>query len=356
MEHLLMMSRVVLGGLFALAVAPPAQAPSAILLEQRQREVVMVRHLREHVSDPGDGLALAADRRDLQRLRSGVPAAPAIPLPTTASDDELVDAIGALVDVWYARLVERQPFGMMPRERSAALRRVQQAIGQLQGRGRKGLDVWLAEVLIELNALIQGFSGQGELPDASIDVALRLADAAAAGRPMLTPGPYQPIPGGPGAPPPGPGAGPVPGGYPPSTPGAYPAPPLPPAGGPAPYALPPAYEAYSGQATGAVGYAACQTLRTSAGVSQSVADMVRAAECWTRTPTWPGWGEQALESLDWAVSLSIAERNCEALRTSIDALRELSPRVAALGLNAQTALAGRAERERRRLQGQSLCR
>jgi hypothetical protein len=330
-------------------VPAAAQGPSPLLLEQRQRELVMVRHLRQHVVDPGDGLALAADRRDLQRLRSGGIASPAVPLAGTASDDELVDAVGALVDVWYARIVERQPFAMMPHERLAALQRVQQAVGQLQSRGQRGLETWLPGVLAELHALMRASDGQGELQDSSVEVALRLADAAAAGRPMLAPGPYAPVGGGPGAPPPGPGLGP-----PPAT---YPTAPLPPTGGPTPYALPPAYEAYSGQAAGAGGYAACQTLRASAGVSQSVADMVRAAECWTRTPAWPGWGGQALESLDWAVSLAAAERNCDALRTAIDTVRAIGPRLTAAALaGSATALAAQGEGERRRLQGQSLCR
>lgn len=325
------------------AAPAAAQGPSSILLEQRQREVVMVRHLRQHVVDPGDGLALAADRRDLQRLRSGGRAVPVAPLSPTASDDELVDAVGALVDVWYSRLVERQPFGLMPRDRVAALQRVQQAVGQLQSRGRRGLETWLPDVLAELTPLLRAAGGQGELQDAAIEIALRAADAAAAGRPTLAPGPYPPV-----APP-----------YPPSTGrGAYAAPPSPAAGGgPTPYALPPAYEAYGGQAAGSGGYGACQTLRTSAGVSQSIAEMARAAECWTRTPTWPGWGEQALESLDWAVSLSVAERNCEALRTSLAAVREIGPRLAAAGLTAGvTALAERGEGERRRLQSHALCR
>jgi hypothetical protein len=354
-----MAGRVTCAGLLLMCVAPAAaQGPSPILLEQRQRELVMVRHLRQHVADPGDGLALAADRRDLQRLRSGTVASSPVPLTGTASDDELVDAVGALVDVWYARLVERLPFAMMPRERLAALQRAQQAVGQLQSRGRRGLETWLPEVLLELNALMRASGGQGELQDGPIDVALQLADAAAAGRPMLAPAPYPPVRGGPGAPPPGPGSVRPPATYPPSTgPGAYPSPPLPPSGGPTPYSLPPAYEAYSGQAAGAGGHAACQTLRTSAGVSQSVADMVRAAECWARTPTWPGWGEQALESLDWAVSLAAAERNCQALRTVIDTVRENGPRLAAAGLTGGVAaLADRGEGERRRLQGQSLCR
>ena len=321
--------RVACAGLLLMAVATAtAQGPSAILLEQRQREVVMVRHLRQHVVDPGDGLALAADRRDLQRLRSHVPPAPAAPLPGNASDDELVDAVGGLVDMWHARLVGRQPFGLMPRERVGTLQRVQQAMGQLQARGRRGLETWVPEVLAEVNALLAASSGQGDLHDASIDVALNLADAAAAGRPM-----------------------------PAAATGArgYPGPPLPPSGGPTPYALPPAYEAYSAQAASVGGYAACQTLRAAAGVSQSVPDMVRAAECWTRTPGWPGWGEQALESLDWAINLAAAERNCQALRTSLDTVREMGPRLGPGLLPSDTALAEHGERERRRLQSQSLC-
>ncbi len=102
---------------------------------------------------------------------------------------------------------------------------------------------------------------------------------------------------------------------------------------------------------------ACQTLRTAAGVSQGVSDMVRAAECWTRTPTWPGWGAQALESLDWAINLAVVERNCTALQTSVDSLREVGPRLSAGGLTVPvTTLARTAESENRRLRGQGLCR
>ena len=134
--------------------------------------------------------------------------------------------------------------------------------------------------------------------------------------------------------------------------------PLPPSSGPTPYTLPPAYEAYSGAAAaGAGGIVACQTLRTAAGVSQSISDMVRAAECWTRTPTWPGWGAQSLEALDWATNLAAIERNCTALSTAIESLRELGPRLSAGGLTPEvTAVARRAESDHRRLRGQSLCR
>ncbi len=211
-----------------------AQAPSPILLEQRQREIVLVRHLRQHVADPGDGLALAADRRDLQRLRFGTPQATA--LPVTATDDELLDSLRILVDVWHARLVDRTPFGLMPRDRLAGLSQAQRAVGHLQSRG------------------------------------------------------------------------------------------------------------------------ACQTLRTAAGVSQGVSDMIRAAECWTRTPTWPGWAAQSLEALDWAASLAAAERHCTALGTAVDAVRQIGARLSAGGLAGEvTTLAQRAESDQRRLRSQSLC-
>jgi len=338
-----------------------SQAQSPILLEQRQREIVLVRHLRRHVALPADGLALAADRRDLQRLRSDTPPAAAAPPSPMATDDELVDSLRVIVDLWYARLVDGTPFGMMLREHLAGLTQVQRALGQLQSRGgRSGLDVWLPEVQEELSALLRAASGQGEVSDAAIDLALRVADAAATGRPTIGPGPYPVVGPAVGASP-GPAAGPYPGSGPGAyPPGAYPgnSPPPPPSSGPTPYALPPGYDAYSGAAAaGAGGLVACQTLRTAAGVSQSISDMVRAAECWARTPTWPGWSEQSLEALDWATSLAAIERNCTALATAIDSLRELGPRLSAAALTSDvTALARRAESDHRRLRSQSLCR
>ena len=350
----------------ASAQSPP---PSLILVEQRQREVVLVRHLRSHIVDPSDGLALSADRRDLQRLRSMTPV-PLTPLQSTATDDELVDAVRVLADIWYSRLVERTAFAMMSRERLAALTQVQRAVGQLQSRGgRSGLELWLPQVQDEIAVLLRAASGQGEINDATVDYALQVADAAVTGRPIVGQGPYPvvgPPAGGPGsAQYPGAGAaGPYPGGAPPG-PGPAPTPyPSggyaggPPVGsGPTPYTLPPGYEAYGAGGAGAGGMTACQTLRTAAGVSQGVSDMVRAAECWTRTPTWPGWGAQALESLDWAINLSIVERNCTALQSAVDSLREVGPRLSAGGLTGSvTALARTAEAENRRLRGQGLCR
>jgi hypothetical protein len=95
----------------------------------------------------------------------------------------------------------------------------------------------------------------------------------------------------------------------------------------------------------------------SAGVAQSVNDMLRAAECWTRTPSWPGWGEQSLEALDWALGIATAERQCQSIAAVVQSAREIGPRLATIGLmSAVTSLAQRAEADRRRLHGQSLCR
>ena len=170
----------------------------------------------------------------------------------------------------------------MPRERLAGLTAAQRAVGQLQSRGgRFGLEDWLPQVQDELNALVRAASGQGEVSDPAIDMALSVADAAASGRPAIGPA-WSPAAPGAGARPPETYPGSGPGGPPPGA--MYPgsSAPLPPSGGPTPYTLPSGYEAYSGAAAaGAGGIVACQTLRTAAGVSQSISDMVRAAECWT---------------------------------------------------------------------------
>ena len=298
-----------------------------------------MRHLRQHVADPADGLALAADRRDLQRLRSGTPPAGIAAAIAVGHRRRAGRLLRILADLWYARLVDRTPFGMMPRERLAGLTR---ACSRRWGScsreaGAPGSTCGCREVQEELAALVRAASGQGEVSDAAIDLALRVADAAATGRPMIGPGPYPCRPAdrrrrGPAGAVPGLGPEAPAGRYPGSAPRCRP-------GGPTPYALPPGYEAYSGAAAaGAGGIVACQTLRTAAGVSQGVSDMVRAAECWTRTPTWPGWGAQSLEALDWATSLAAIERNCTALGTAIDSLRELGP--APVGRRPQAARDG----------------
>jgi hypothetical protein len=55
--------------ILCLGPAAAGQSGSAVR-KQRERELALVQHLRRHLMDPGDGLALAADRRDLQRMRA----------------------------------------------------------------------------------------------------------------------------------------------------------------------------------------------------------------------------------------------------------------------------------------------
>ena len=344
--------------------------------EQRERELALVQHLRRHLMDPSDGLALAADRRDLQRMRAGMLATPAsTPAPgMIVTDAALLDVLSVVADVWHARLVDRMPFGLIPRDRVSSLARAQEALGQLQSRtNRAGRDRFIPEMLVEVQALSRFAAGQGDLSDQAIDVALRIADQAAAGRPMVGPGPYPMMP---------PGAGYPPGQYPPTYPppsGSYPQspegpppgpagavpppgampppPPSPPSGGPSPYELPPGYAGYAPAAESAAGSAGCQTLRQSASASGSIADMLRAAECWSRQPTWPGWATQVHEALDWAAIYARLDRNCEGLDTVIDKIRELGSRTAIAGLTPEmTALAERTELDRRWMRSQSMCR
>ena len=111
-----------------------AQTPSPVR-EQRERELALVAHIHRHVVSPGDGLALAADRRDLQRMRVGTPDPPQPPPPIGAdqSDDTLLQSLAVLADLWQARVNDRVAFARM-RERSIALGRAEQALGQLQSR------------------------------------------------------------------------------------------------------------------------------------------------------------------------------------------------------------------------------
>ena len=334
--------------------------------EQRERELALVQHLHRHVLDPGDGLALAADRRDLQRMRAGAiatsvpPAAPGTPV----SDGALLETLAVAADLWHARLNDRVPFGLMPRDRVAPLARAQDAIGQLQSRASRSYrDRFIAGMLAELQALSRFAAGQGEVSDQAIDLALRVADQAATGRPM--PGPYPVSPPQGASYPPTAGRYPIdaaggalgPTGTPP--PGAMPpGPPAPPSEGPTPYELPPGYAGYAPGAQSAMAAtAACQTLRQSASASLSVTDMLRAAECWTRQPTWPGWALQVHETLDWAVTYARLDRDCGGLDAAIDKTRELGSRLGVAGMTAEiTHLAERAEIDRRWLRGQSLCR
>ena len=107
-----MLPGVVLAIVAAVSTAP--QVPADVIREQAERELALVRHLHRHVLEPSDGLALAADRRDLQRRGPGAPAGAA--LSSGASDVELLGQLTILTDLWHARVIGRAPFHRMPPE------------------------------------------------------------------------------------------------------------------------------------------------------------------------------------------------------------------------------------------------
>jgi hypothetical protein len=360
------MRTCLLAVMLASFTAAVAAQPERAVRAARERELALVQHLRHHLQDPGDGLSLAADRRDLQRLRTSASIAPEPPVASTPATDTLtlLDRLSVIADLWWARIDTRAPFGLVRRDQLEALGRARDAIGLLQSRAsRNDRDRFLPETRLEVDALAAMLAGQGELNDAAIEVALRIADQAAAGRPIFPLGPY-----GPGAPgntlpypqgatsPYGPLNAPSDGRrperwYPPPPPGGT--------GGATPYELPPGYAGYApgaGPGPDSAGTIACQTLRNSASASSSVADMLRTAECWSRLPTWPGWAIQVEESLDWAVEYARLDRDCTALGSAIDKVRELGGRLAAAGRSATIAgLAARAESDRRWLRATGAC-
>src|SRR3954465_15972305 len=114
------------------AVSAAAPVPVDVVREQAERELALVRHVHRHVVEPSDGLALAADRRDLQRRGPGVTAATS--LSPVASPVELLGGLTALTDLWYARIIGRTPFARMPREQLARTANAQRAIQELQAR------------------------------------------------------------------------------------------------------------------------------------------------------------------------------------------------------------------------------
>lgn len=346
-------------------VSTAPQVPADVVRDQAERELALVRHIHRHVLDPSDGLALAGDRRDLQRRGPGAPAGAA--RSGGASEVELLGQLTALTDLWYARVIDRTPFHQMPREALARIADAQRAIGMLQARmDPKVRDTFLPDVQAELETLVRLTSGHADISEPDIDLALTIADQAAAGRPLSTYGmrptgaPYGPGPSGsypPSAPLP---PAPPPGAMPPAPPAPPSAPPPPPSSsGPTPYTLPPGYANYAPPtaASATSSPAACQVLRLSAGASSSSAGMLRAVECWTALQAWPGWVAQVVESLDWAETYAKVDRDCAALGAVLDRVKAFG-RPLAPGVKPEdiAAVATRAESDRRQLRATNRCR
>jgi hypothetical protein len=357
------MLRGITVAMLALGVAgtPP---PTDAIREQCERELALVRHIHRHVVAPFDGLALAADRQDLQRRGAG--ASSAETLAAGASDAELLGRLSVVADLWYARVIGRTPFHQMRRESLARIGDAQRAVGELQSRSSaKERDRFLPEIQAELDTLSHLASGRADVNEADIDLALTIADQAAAGRPVLAYGPSQA--GGPygarpaGAYPAAPSAAPSvpPGTLPPAPSMPSSAPPPPPSSGLSPYTLPPGYSNYAPPtaASATSSPSACQVLRLSAGTSASSAGMLRAVECWTSLQAWPGWMAEVAESLDWAATYAKADRDCTALGAVIDRVRAFG-RPLAPGIRPEdvAAIAERAETDRRVLKAANRCR
>ena len=314
-----MLPGVVLAIVAAVSTAP--QVPTDVIREQAERELALVRHLHRHVLEPSDGLALAADRRDLQRRGPGAPAGAAV--PADASDVQLLGQLTLLTDLWYARVIGRTPFHGMPPGQIATLAEAQRAVGALQARADpKTRDRFLPDVQAELDTLVRLTSSHADISEADIDLALTIADQAAAGRPLSTYG-------------------------------------MRPSG--APFAAGP-FAASPASAPPTAAYAtssptACQALRLSAGTASSSAGMMRALECWTSMQAWPGWVAQVVESLDWAETYAKVDRDCSTLADVLDRVKAFG-RPLAPGVKPEdiSSIADRAEMDRRQLRSMNRCR
>jgi hypothetical protein len=341
----------------AAVVSSAPQVPVDVIRDQAERELALVRHLHRHVLEPSDGLALAADRRDLQRRGPGAPSGAT--LSAGASEVELLGELTILTDLWYARVIGRTPFQHMARERLAQLSGAQRAVVELQSRADpKAHDTFLPDVQAELQTLVRLTSSHADISEADIDLAIAIADQAAAGRPRSAYG-MRPT----GAP-----YGATPSGTPPaSAPGATPAPlpdqpgapPSPASSSPTPYTLPPGYSNYAPPTAASATSSpnGCQVLRLSAGTSSSSAGMLRAVECWTALQSWPGWVAQVVESLDWAETYAKVDRDCAALGEVLDRVKSFG-RPLAPGVKPEdvAAVAERAESNRRMLRAANKCR
>jgi hypothetical protein len=301
-------------------VSTASQVPTDVIRGEAERELALVRHLHRHVLEPSDGLALAADRRDLQRRGPGTPGGAS--LKAGASDVELLGELTVLTDLWYARVLGRTPFRQMPRETLARIPEAQRAIGELQSRADpKARDTFLPEVQREFETLVHMTSGHADISEADIDLALTIADQAAAGRPLSTYGMRATGP---------------PSGSGPSETSPAPAP--------------------NTAASATSSPNACQMLRLSAGTASSSAGMLRAVECWTSLQAWPGWVAQVVESLDWAETYAKLDHDCSALGDVLDRVkafgRPLAPGVKPEDLS---GIAERADSDRRQLRATNRC-
>ena len=279
----------------------PAAGAFPTVLEQRARDVTLVRHVRQHLAAPEDGVSLAADRVDLRsavlrssRAERGAPSQ--------------LDALVVLVETWHRRVNERVPFAMMGPDALAlvhdARRALAQSLGALPPAARQRYATAFDQ---ELLALTDYLSGRGELPDEYIDRALMDADAAAAGRPAPYAGPA-PVPS-----PYGVRRPPVP----------YPGPPGPQPERPNPYgeyAEPapdnpanPAGSAGGPYGATQAGGAGCRASRVVAGDAFTAEAFLRIAECWSRMKMWPGWEVQVAEALDWATEAAVITHDCVGL-------------------------------------------
>jgi hypothetical protein len=305
------------------APLPVRSAGEEARLAHLALELALVRHVREHLAWPEEGLSLAADRRDLAQAIVRRPAAATRVVgvgPAASTPHDWIADAGVVADVWHARVNERRRFGLVGREPLERLDRLQAALSARGALADTPHRRTLVALQIEIGELRRHLGGAGRVDDTFIDVALAAADSAAAGRPVASPPP----------PPPPPGAHPPahqPSGPPPPPPGAYPTAPQPPtptppsprAGGSAP--LPPIYQEYLEQ-PGAIGRA-CQAERRQAGEAATAEAMLRVADCWVRQPTWAGWSGQVLEALQWAAELATLAQDCAALDLVAQRMRSL---------------------------------
>ena len=288
------------------------------------------------------------------------------------TDAALLDSLAVVADLWHARLDDRIPFGLMPRDRVVHARaRAGGARPVAVARDAAATAIASCPRCWSKSRRLSRFAaGQGDVSDQAIDVALRIADQAATGRPMLGPGPYPMMPPGAGYPPAGLSAAerqlsgiaarvrrpdrraPLP------PPGAMPPPPpSPPSGGPSPYELPPGYAGYAPAAQGAADRRDARRCASRRAPPDRLPTCCAPPNAGAGSRRGPAGPTQVHEALDWAAIYARLDRNCDGLDAVIDKIRELGSRTAIAGLTAEmTAPAERTERDRRWMRSQSICR